>query len=344
MNWNYNDTKYILKRFIIYILVAVAMFLIGIFKANASTYSEFLVCDVPGNQYTYNITTQGVVVVPTNCNGNNYSPFKNKGEGELIFSFQTLNSSSVTEQVMEVQAMSNGAYMCDIGTTQTYYDSTTQVVIYTARCKMNIESNGITQIKIMRGGTNGTLQIRVGELMTFVKKDGTSVSVDVHQQEVVNAITNSQQAEINAITNASNQAHQDAQQAHQDAQQAHNDSQAINNSINNDNITSSDADDLTNNQAFTDSTGLQAVIELPLNMINSLTNTCQPINITIPWLDYTGTIPCMSTIYRSKFNSLYQVVKLIINGFLVYRLLLKVYELVHEAKQPDEDKLEVIDL
>lgn len=335
MNWNNNDTKYIIKRFIIYILIAFAMFIIGTWKAHALTAVEnnFIIANTDINQTgkfnrtaTYNI--------------NNWKGLSN---GEVFFTIATSRAMEVYNIYVE-EASSSRRFTCFFGADMGYADNTSQYHGYSVRCPADFVYGGLKRIGIDAYVHTSGIIIWPTDVSYYSYDMPSDVISAIQQASSTNAINN-----LNTqMQNASSQAHTDAQNVqvaiNNQSTQQHQDAQAINNSINNDNITSSDADDLTNNQAFSDSTGLQAVIELPLNMINSLTNTCQPISITIPWLDYTGTIPCMSTIYSSKFNSLYQVVKLIINGFLVYRLLLKVYELVHEAKQPDEDKLEVIDL
>lgn len=356
MNWNNYDTKYIIKRLIIGFGMLILFSILTTRKAHALTQTV-------GINYAQNAIPHGIECQNYECstlvyNWGNYlppnipthEPLKGVGEGNLIFTIAVRNATTPSNIISGVRVSNNSdIFTCDIGSLYTYNDSGSGVSILTANCPVNFKIGyGLKTITFEKNGYAGNSLISWSIYATFVSKQ--DVSVDVHQQQVVDSIVNSQTATIQAMEASSAIAHSDAQQAiqqaHQDAQQAHQDAQSINNSINNDNVdgANSDLDDFKNSSTFSDSTGLQAVIELPLNLVNSFTNTCQPIQITIPWLDYTGTIPCMSTIYRQHFSGLYSVVALIVNAFFIYRILLKIYEIVHNAKQPDEDKLEVIDL
>lgn len=322
MNWNNNDTKYILKRFIIYVLIAIAMFIIGIWKTKAVVFDVSVTPLKTQKVYSSNISasigiqsngyvnqnhwfssTQNITCNTDKCGVefyytatmyqvSNFSSSLNNYSGS-ISSQVVANSAQLFENNFPSCTVSNNTISCIVDNNTNW-----------GGLKLQFSGNHLSQ-DTNEYTSRGSIQYSINDIVNIYDISGSIAS------------------------------------AIEDNTQAIND---VNNSINSDNVTSSDADDFSNNQAFTDSTGLESVIQLPLNMVNSLTSTCQPINITIPFIDYTGQIPCMSTIYRSKFNTLYTIVKLVINGFFVYRLLLKVYELVHNAKQPDEDKLEVIDL
>lgn len=342
MNWNNNDTKYIIKKIIIYFLIAFAMFIFSTWKAKA---------DVIGTTINYTLgctSNSGTVSNSVTSTLNWSSDIQNKGQGYLITTFnvvsKTGNGQSILNGVRFRQRI-NGidSYVaCDVGNALSYFDSGVEQTLYTAKCPINT-NQGITNTAVIYDfySTYPETCVKPYAYSTFVTDSNEA-------QQIVNGINGALAQLINQNTinsqitqNAINTGLQNVTSAVQQQTQA---TQNINDSINNDNVTTSDADDFKNNQAFTDSTGLESVINLPLNMVNSLSNECQPIQIHIPYIETDATIPCMSTIYRSKFNSLYTLVKLVVNGFLVYRILLKVYELVHEAKQPDEDKLEVIEL
>lgn len=310
MNWNANDNKYILKRLIVYILIAFAMFIISTFNVKAATGGPSGYNDIWVNNNRYN--KSGSL---NQYNGTTYYTITTNRENVDMIQIAIDNLSGTTipnditfnvvmygtiynpqVNINEYQSKSFGQSCTIIN--ENHYNLSTDFTQY----ELNVKCEGISLNKnymvSLSGGT--FLYGGISPTITYIQ------------------------------TNNNEQLNQNIEN--------------VNNSINDDNITSSDADDLVNNEAFTDSTGLESVIQLPLNMVNSLSNTCQPISITIPFINYTGTIPCMSTIYSQHFGSLYTLLKVVINGFFVYRLLLKVYELVHSAKQPDEDKLEVIDL
>lgn len=104
------------------------------------------------------------------------------------------------------------------------------------------------------------------------------------------------------------------------------------------------AQDFKDNSAFNDSTGIQSIIELPLNFINSLSSTCQPLQLTLPYLDYDFTIPCLGDLIRTKVPLLANVITIVVNGFIVYRILLGILDLVKSARNPDDDRIEVLEL
>ena len=89
---------------------------------------------------------------------------------------------------------------------------------------------------------------------------------------------------------------------------------------------------------------MSAIISMPLTFVNSLTNTCQPINLTIPYMDADVSIPCMQSVITNKMPLLANLIKIVINGFIVYRILLDIFQIVRNAKNPEDDRIEVLDL
>lgn len=120
----------------------------------------------------------------------------------------------------------------------------------------------------------------------------------------------------------------------------------INNSINDSSIDNSSANDFTSNSAFQDSNGLDAIIKAPLNFIQSLTSTtCSTINLTIPYINSNVYLPCMSSVYNKALGQqLVNLIALVINGVVLYRYCLKILQIVKDAKNPNKDGLEVLDL
>lgn len=313
MNWNNYDTKYIIKRLIIGFGMLILFSILTTRKASALTYT-------PGGTYytlgtgwrsktkqslSYSNNAYWVIQPEGYAVGLLYEYGLPTGSGQLQFSVIFQGQVATVPQANVV--LENKTIYC-MTSVQTAY-GTTNVVNYF--CDNYDFSSGYNAIGLTWEWSSNNPQL------SYI---GLSKNIDLGDGG--------------------------AGQAHQDSVNTQQKIDNINNSINNDNVNGAngDFDNFKNNSDFSDSTGLQAVIELPLNLVSSFSNTCQPISITIPFIDYTGTIPCMSTIYRQHFNSLYSVVAVIVNAFFVYRILLKIYEIVHNAKQPDEDKLEVIDL
>lgn len=120
----------------------------------------------------------------------------------------------------------------------------------------------------------------------------------------------------------------------------------IDSSINSSNTSGGEsaADDLKNNSAFQDNTGLTSIVTAPLSMINSLTSSCTPIRLPIPYLDTTIEVPCIGDLLSSKMGELIQLVKVVINGYICYLIGLDMFKIVKHAKDPNDDRIEVLDL
>lgn len=120
----------------------------------------------------------------------------------------------------------------------------------------------------------------------------------------------------------------------------------VNNTLNDSSIDNSSANNLTNNSAFQDANGLDNIIKAPLNFIQSLTSTsCSPINLTIPFMNADVSLPCMSSVYTKALGTqLVNTISLVINGIVLYRFCLVILHIVHNAKNPNKDELEVLDL
>ena len=125
-----------------------------------------------------------------------------------------------------------------------------------------------------------------------------------------------------------------------------NNTQNISDNLNDSTIDSSSANTFTSNSAFQDTNGLDAIIKAPLNFIQSLTSTtCSTINLTIPYINTNVYLPCMSTVYNKALGvQLVNLISLVINGVVLYRYCLKILQIVKDAKNPNKDGLEVLDL
>ena len=122
--------------------------------------------------------------------------------------------------------------------------------------------------------------------------------------------------------------------------------QSTNNTLNNDNVDESltEADGFFN--GFTTNThGLTGIITAPLNAIQSLTSkTCSPLVLPIPFVDKTLTLPCMRQIYSDNFGGFMNLYDVIIIGIVSYWVLVRIFTLVKDFKNPDHDEVEVVDL
>lgn len=157
-------------------------------------------------------------------------------------------------------------------------------------------------------------------------------------------IQNGNSGITSAINNQANQQHNDSQaeqNAINDNTQAVND---LNNTISDSNVSGNGADDFFNNFQDNDH-GLSSVITAPLNFIRSLaSSSCSSISLTIPYVDTQFNLPCMSTIYRQNFGSLFTLYQTITFGIVAYYVCIKIYGIVKGFKNPDNDRIEVLEL
>lgn len=120
----------------------------------------------------------------------------------------------------------------------------------------------------------------------------------------------------------------------------------------NDTLNDDDTTDSTNkaNEFFsgftTDTFGLTSIITAPLELIGSITSsTCSPLGLKVPFLDNkTLTLPCMSSIYSEYFGSFLTIYQTITFGIIAYWVCVRIFALVKDFKNPDTDKVEVLDL
>lgn len=99
------------------------------------------------------------------------------------------------------------------------------------------------------------------------------------------------------------------------------------------------------NDFTTDTHGLTAVVTAPLSLISSITSSsCSPLVIPLPYVDKDLTLPCMSNIYSNYFRSFLSIYQIITFGIVAYWVLVRIFNLVKDFKNPDHDEIEVLDL
>lgn len=138
---------------------------------------------------------------------------------------------------------------------------------------------------------------------------------------------------IDNNTNAINSQSQQQQQQHQEIMDS-NTTQA-----------NSSGEDFINN--FSNNThGLTGIITAPLNAIQSLASaTCSNLVLPLPFVNNKSlTLPCMSTIYSQHFGTFYTMYQGIILALISYWVCIRLFTLVKGFKDPEDDKIEVMDL
>lgn len=117
-------------------------------------------------------------------------------------------------------------------------------------------------------------------------------------------------------------------------------------------LTDDDVGDSTNkaNEFFsgftTDTFGLTSIITAPLELIASITSsTCSPLGLKVPFVENKNlNLPCMSSIYQQHFGSFLTIYQTITFGIIAYWVCVRIFALVKDFKNPDTDKVEVLDL
>lgn len=98
-----------------------------------------------------------------------------------------------------------------------------------------------------------------------------------------------------------------------------------------------------------DDFGLSSIITAPLPLIQSLgTATCTPLNLPLGGFtgrhDQTLTLPCMTPLYQNWFGDFFTLYQTITTGFIAYWVGLAFFNQIKQLKDPDYDKIEVINL
>lgn len=122
-----------------------------------------------------------------------------------------------------------------------------------------------------------------------------------------------------------------------------NSQESINNTLNDDNVDTEQAGGFFNSFQ-TNSHGLSGIITSPLRLIQSLSSSqCSPLVLPLPFVNQSATIPCMSTVY-SKFPTFLNLWQLISTGLIAYYILVNLFSKVHSMQNPQDDRIEVLNL
>lgn len=91
--------------------------------------------------------------------------------------------------------------------------------------------------------------------------------------------------------------------------------------------------------------GLSSIITIPLTTIQSLANTsCVALTLPIPFTNDSIDLPCMSQLYDTYAHDIYSLWQIVSFGIISYYICLDIFKMVKGFKDPNEDKIEVLDL
>lgn len=94
-----------------------------------------------------------------------------------------------------------------------------------------------------------------------------------------------------------------------------------------------------------DEGSLTDIISLPLQYVQSLNDTCKSFTIPLGFINDNITIPCLSSIWsNTSFANVINTASVVLNGFICYKVLISLFYFFKDLKDPDSDKVEVMDL
>lgn len=91
--------------------------------------------------------------------------------------------------------------------------------------------------------------------------------------------------------------------------------------------------------------GLSDIISTPLYAIKKInTGVCSSLEIPIPYTNKNISLPCMTTVYENNMPEILNIWQIVTNGLISYYIILDLFRIVKSFKEPEEDKIEVVDL
>lgn len=91
--------------------------------------------------------------------------------------------------------------------------------------------------------------------------------------------------------------------------------------------------------------GLSDIISTPLYAIKKInTGVCTPLEIPLPFTDKNISLPCMISVYENNIPEILNIWQIVTNGIISYYIILDLFRIVKTFKEPEEDKIEVVDL
>lgn len=239
MKWNENDTKYIFKRLILYLIITGIVFFAGSKCAKAQIQSGFLQQYTNGTPTFITITGISSTFRPYTSlsSGTHTTLFQNYGEGYVLFNLLVGPATSSANAVISgitIHSTGNDLFACDIGNMQTYVDNSKYNNNYSVKCPVKFTNgSALYSIEVYRSGTTGQTAYWPSDLITFVSEQQADYSTITSAQQqtsqqiqnVYNQMMNEGTYTRNAINNAATQAHSDSQA---EQQAINNNTQAIN--------------------------------------------------------------------------------------------------------------------
>ncbi len=257
-----------------------------------------------------------------NVNGSIYLP--GDEEGKQGFTTVYYSNGSLNQKVITLGAQistDNGIGLCDLS-------STSLDGFATATCSIPAPATKINYIIAKIYHSDATV-IRFGVTPNI------NVEIDASTQSIIeNQNENTQKVIDNANQNSKNEVNA-----------TNKNTEAVNNmnsTISNSNV---DIDDSFFSGFDNETHGLTSIITAPLQLIGSITSsTCSPLALPMPFVEQTAYLPCMGEIYQQWFGDFFKLYQTITFGIVSYWVCVQIYAMVKGFKDPDSDRIEVLDL
>lgn len=121
----------------------------------------------------------------------------------------------------------------------------------------------------------------------------------------------------------------------------------INNNITNDDTSTSQNSftNFINNYDRTDTTGITRLITAPLRLIQVFTTaTCNPLIFQLPIVHNEVTLQCPRQLYIDHFGVFFTLWQMITTGVISYNVAINIYSKVRAMSNPNNDRIEVLNL
>lgn len=94
-----------------------------------------------------------------------------------------------------------------------------------------------------------------------------------------------------------------------------------------------------------DDNGLSDIVTLPLQTIKKITSsTCSSLKLPLPYVEKNLELPCIRSIFEQYFNPILLIYQSVTFGFIAYYVIVRIFNLVKDFKNPEHDEIEVLDL
>lgn len=244
---------------------------------------------------------------------------------------------------------------CAIGDFRTGYDSTYAPVVKDFEVKLDFQSGAYLQYRyhvkfnyhqrinpVSKSNVNMNCYFSVGTNKKFLQLQKDKIDLVYYNSSFSYSVSNDPNTKLlNDINNNQKVTNEKLDNLNKNQTQTNEKLDNLKDTLKSDNV-----DD--KSSFFTDFSsadhGLSGVITAPLRAISKITATCQPVTFSV--LDEPIELPCGDTLFWNKesVKSFKIVWNLLVGGPLIYFLIKKLFKVIESLKNPDDDRIEVLDL